>query len=118
MSDTPAEVLRLLTAVGLDPRLRRITIQILQGLEKEAEANTAVRDIVNDLRVPPSAQAPGPTERVTLAGIPVVTEYRGADQRGWYDPPSADAWKPPGQSVIDRLTETSAERAKRTGGAA
>jgi hypothetical protein len=109
-AETPAEVLKLLAVVALNPTLRRMTIQILQGMEKEAEANAFMRDVVADLRVPPSVQAPAPTERVTLVNAPVVAEYRGADQRGWYDPPSADAWRPPGQAVIDRLTQTSFEK--------
>jgi hypothetical protein len=110
-AETPAEVLRLLTVVALDPTLRRTTIAILQGFEKEAEADAAVRDIVNDLRIPPSAQMPGPKpERVTLHGAPVVTEMPDRPHTGWRDAPSADAWRPPGQAVIDRLTQTSFEK--------
>jgi hypothetical protein len=110
MSETPVEVLKLLAVVGTNPRLRKITIAILQGMEKEDEQNIAVRDIVSDLRVPPSAQAPAPTERVSIVGIPTVVDTPMPSQNGWRDAPSADAWKPPGQAVIDRLTQTSFEK--------
>jgi hypothetical protein len=111
MSETPVEVLKLLAVVGTNPRLRRITIAILQGMEKEDEQNIAVRDIVSDLRVPPSAQAPGPKpERVTLQGATLVEEYRGSDQRGWVDPIPTEGWKPPGQAIIDAMTATTFEK--------
>jgi hypothetical protein len=112
-AETPAEVLRLLAVVGTNPRLRKITIAILQGMEKEAEANAFMRDVVNDLRVPPSAQSAGPKpERVGLVGVPVLTDVSDrphvASQEPAYQPP-------PYQRYVEQLTETPAERAKRTG---
>jgi hypothetical protein len=105
----------LFAMIMSDPVLRTQFIEWAQRQTKAAEEDKLVRDLVADLRVPPSAQAPAPTERVTLAGVPVVTEYRGADQRGWVDPIPTDGWKPPGQAIIDAMTATTHERKAREG---
>jgi hypothetical protein len=78
-------------------------LKALQGAIQQRNDDAMLRDIVTDLRKPPTLPA-SPTVGVVGAGR-VVTGNDGAKHGGWANTPSIDNWRPPDQRIFDQLMD-------------
>jgi hypothetical protein len=81
---------------GMRPAQRRELIDIAEAVHRLEEDGAMLSGVVADQKVNPVTAALPPTQRMTVVGA-----HQGG---GFYEPPSVDTWRPPGQAVIDRMT--------------